>query len=557
MYSVSRMGCIKIAAAAVMGATALTACSGGGGGSSAAPAPSPPSGPSYQSGEFAPASQFTDLCERPRSGVDSEGNAFPDEQGERIDELFWLRSWTNETYLWNREVTDRNPYDFEDQGRLAYFELLKTEETTTSGKLKDDFHFSEPTEEFLERRNAEPVSGYGLSLAILANTPPRDVRVRYVEPGSPAAEAPVPGTPNFRRGTRILEVDGIDVINATDQADIDKFNAGLFPAEDGETHEFVVEDPDATGTRTVTVTSEQVIPSAVNRSDIVPTPAGDVGYMLLNTFGSFSSEQEIATAISDFAAAGVDELVLDLRYNGGGLLAVASQLGYQVAGGVRTTGAVYERLRFNADAGGVNPVTGESDNTIPFYDTGLGFSLANGTPLDTLNLGRVFVLSTGRTCSASESIINSLRGIDVEVVLIGDTTCGKPFGFYPTDNCGETYYTIQFQGVNSKDFGDYADGFIPNDSSEAFGVRLPGCQVADDFSTELGDETEGLLAAALQYAETGTCPAQPSAVIRSGDPSDVAAGIRPQPKENISKAFLGRANRDPRLPRDFMDGSAK
>jgi hypothetical protein len=54
-----------------------------------------------------------------------------------------------------------------------------------------------------------------------------------------------------------------------------------------------------------------------------------------------------------------------------------------------------------------------------------------------------------------------LRGIDVEVVQIGSPTCGKPYGFYPTDNCGTTYFTIQFQGVNNKGFGDFADGFIP------------------------------------------------------------------------------------------------
>lgn len=549
--------------AAVIAAAALTACSGGGG-SSGAPAPSqppppppPPSGPTFTPGGFAPASGFKDLCENPRSGFDIEGNAYTDQQGERIDELFWLRSWTHETYLWNREVTDRDPYDFEDQGRVAYFDLLKTDETTASGKPKDAFHFSEPTEEYLARVNAEPASGYGISLAILSDEPPRDVRVRYVEPNSPAADEPVPGTPNFRRGTRILEVDGVDVETATAQADIDTLNAGLFPADDGETHNFVVQDPGSTETRRVTITSADVTPRAVNRTDILATSSGEVGYMLLNTFATNASEEEIARAVTDFADAGIDELVVDLRYNGGGFLAIASQLGYQVAGDAQTSGKIYERLRFNEDAGGVNPVTGSSDNTIPFYTTGLGFSLVDGAPLDTLDLGRVFVLSTGRTCSASESLINSLRGIDVEVVLIGDTTCGKPFGFYPTDNCGRTYSTVQFQGVNDKGFGDYADGFIPGDSSESLGVRVAGCEIADDFDSELGDASEGMLAAALQYAETGSCPTAATAVVRSADPSAHAARAPARPDEIIPQAFLDRANRDPRLPRDLIEGSVK
>ena len=70
----------------------------------------------------------------------------------------------------------------------------------------------------------------------------------------------------------------------------------------------------------------------------------------------------------------------------------------------------------------------------PFFTTAQGFSVARGTALPTLNLSRVFVLTGRNTCSASESVINSLRGVNVEVIQIGSTTCGKPYGFYPQDN---------------------------------------------------------------------------------------------------------------------------
>ena len=152
-----------------------------------------------------------------------------------------------------------------------------------------------------------------------------------------------------------------------------------------------------------------------------------------------------------------------------------------------------------------NPLIGEVGAT-PFYSTGLGFSLANGTPLDSLNLGRVFILSTSRTCSASEAVINGLRGIDVEVILIGGGTCGKPYGFFPTDNCGETYFTVQFGGINDRGFGEYSDGFLPQNSGSNIGVKIPGCAVSDDFSSELGDPGEALFATALSYRENGTCP---------------------------------------------------
>lgn len=111
----------------------------------------------------------------------------------------------------------------------------------------------------------------------------------------------------------------------------------------------------------------------------------------------------------------------------------------------------------------------------------------------------MFVLTGAGTCSASESVMNRLAGIDVQVIQIGETTCGKPYGFVPQDNCGTTFFAIQFQGVNNKGFGDYADGFAP-------GGVFKGCTARDDFAHGLGDPAEGLIAAALQYRANSTCP---------------------------------------------------
>lgn len=513
----------KIATAAVLiaGGTMLAACGGGSSGNTPGvptqvtsppppPPPPPAQAPTYTAGVFEAASTFKDQCEAPRSGVDLEGNAFPDMAGSLAEELFWLRSWTEETYLWNEQVTDQDPNSF--TNRLTYFGQLKTNEVTASGEDLDDFHFSEPTDEFLERRNSTASSGYGVSLIVFSNSVPRDYRIRYTEPNSPASEV-VNGQAQFVRGSRILTVDGVDLVDGgSTQADINTLNAGLFPATAGEAHVFEVQDPGAASSRTITITSADVTPAPVNRTATVDTPTGKVGYILFNTFSPFSSEEAIADAITQMSTEGVTDLVLDLRYNGGGLLAVASQLGYMIAGPTRTNGKTFELLQFNSNAGNVNPVTGATNGPIPFYDTGLGFTLANGTPLDNLDLGRVFILSTGGTCSASEAVINGLRGIDVEIVLIGDVTCGKPYGFYPTDNCGETFYTIQFRGLNEKGFGDYSDGFVPNNSSFTFGERVSGCVASDDINTELGDPAEGLFAAALDYRENGTCPAVTSKV---------------------------------------------
>jgi hypothetical protein len=135
--------------------------------------------------------------------------------------------------------------------------------------------------------------------------------------------------------------------------------------------------------------------------------------------------------------------------------------------------------------------------------------------LPTLNLNRVFVLTGPGTCSASEAIINSLRGVNVDVIQIGSTTCGKPYGFYPADNCGTTFFSIQFRGVNAKNFGEYPDGFSPQNTTSAGGVRIPGCSVADDFQHALGDPAEGRFAAALGYRVGLTCTVPPSGMAKA------------------------------------------
>ena len=121
----------------------------------------------------------------------------------------------------------------------------------------------------------------------------------------------------------------------------------------------------------------------------------------------------------------------------------------------------------------------------------------------------MYIITGSGTCSASESIINSLRGVGVTVYQIGSTTCGKPYGFYPTDNCGTTYFSIQFRGENAANFGDYTDGFSPANTTANIGTSVPGCSVADDFTHALFDPTEARIAAALSFRASNNqaCPA--------------------------------------------------
>jgi carboxyl-terminal processing protease len=503
-------------AAVCMLAAVLQACGGGGdpsgttasgsGSSSTSGSTGTTSASGWVAGQFAASSTYAGRCVAPRAGTDAAtGTPYPDVQGTALDEKNWLRSWTNELYLWYSEVPDQDPGTFSSDA--AYFAVLKTTGTTASGNPKDKFHFTYSTSTWESLSQSGVSAGYGATFSVLASTPPRNVVIAYTEPSSPAALSPA----SLARGAKILTIDGVDLVNATDTASVNTLNAGLSPATVGETHTFGVMDAGATSSRTVTLTSANVTSTPVQNVKSISTTAGSVGYMLFNDHLA-TSEAALLSAFSSLKASAVTDLVLDIRYNGGGYLDIASEVAYMVAGAGPTAGQTFELTQFNSKYPTVDPVTHQAIAPLGFHSTTQGFSVTAGQPLPTLNLGRVFVLTGPGTCSASESIINSLRGVNVQVIQIGSTTCGKPYGFYPQDNCGVTYFSIEFQGVNAKGFGNYPDGFSPANATTNIGVSVQGCYVADDLAHQLGDPAEARLAAALSYRSSGSCPAQPTGV---------------------------------------------
>ncbi|WP_215407599.1 S41 family peptidase [Janthinobacterium sp. JC611] len=493
------MPSLRFSALAVPLVLLLSAC-GGGGDSTAVVPPLTPIGPTGPTALVA-SSTVANRCEAPRSGSGI------DKPGTLLDEQTWVRSWIDETYLWYREVpTTYQPQSF--STAKAYFDVLKTTATTASGKPKDQFHFTYPTAEWEASQNGVEL-GYGMLLAVAQATPPRKAVITIVEPGSPAALA------GLQRGDVLQAVDGVDFVNAPDDASVAILNAGLSPkAQASHTLAF-----SRGGTvLNATLQAIEVNTSAVQNERIIDTPTGKVGYLTFNTHNNVAERQLVET-MRRFQAAGISDLVLDVRYNGGGYLDVASELAYMIAGPQVTTGKTFEQVLANDKTRPEAPV--------PFHAQSRGFPAPNplpkGTPLPSLGLKRVTLLTTGNTCSASESIINGLRGVDVQVNLIGGTTCGKPYGFYPEPNCGTTYFAVQFQGVNAKGFGDFADGMAPT------------CDVADDYQHQLGDAAEGMLAAALRYRGSGSCvPAAGATRLLSSmqSPADTATRLlRPSYKE--------------------------
>ena len=531
---------IKLLLASAASCAFLAAC-GGGGGSSSTTAPPPttvtppttpvsgaPDIPDYESNVFPPSSSLRAICETVRTDTDLNGNPRPDTQGELLHELFWLRSFMNETYLFFDQVADRDPNDFTDRG--AYFDDRLTTATTASGRLVDRFSFLQTTESSEATRSGAPVFGYGASFArIQTNVLPRDWRVSFTQEGSNADVA------GFNRGARILTVDGADFLNGTSQADIDAINGGLFPDTIGEEHVFGVRLPDGTETD-ITVAAQSITIEPVNAVEIIENGDDSVGYIHYTSFGPFTGEEQLFDAFTELSEADVDDLVLDFRYNGGGLLALAAQIGYMAADD-DSDDEIFYLQEFNSRNPNVNPISGAPVSPIPFIPESLGFldSFPAGQDLPNLDLPRVFFLTTSQSCSASEAVMNGLLGIGVEVIQIGTRTCGKATGQIPLDNCGITYTPLHFRGVNATGFGDFDDGFAP-------GEIFDGCEVDDDFSAPLGDPSEAMLSAALTFASTGSCPsAATAAAIASKDVNG------PLSSKNLGLSIADPLMEDPRM----------
>lgn len=499
--------------ALILASAVLIAMAGCGGQGSAGAVPADPATPPNDSAIIDPAHppdwlRLHGVCEHPRTGRAPNGAIYDDKQGTLADEQNWLTSIIDATYLWYKEIpSGLRMADYPTP--IAWFNVLKTPVITASGRPKDRFHFTYPTDAWNAMSSDGIELGYGLTWQRNADpSAPRIWLATVVEPGSPADLAGV------RRGDRLLEVDGARIADSGDSAVAARLNAGLFPATAGETHRLrLIRDG---ATREVSLVSARLSILPVRGAKVIGTAAGKVGYLLFKQHNGVS-EGALVRAIADFKAAGIDALVLDMRYNGGGLLTVASELAYMIAGPQATAGKVFER---SVHSDRVKP-----QPPIDFAAKAAGYPAPRpakpGSDLPYLGLKQVTVLTTAGTCSASESVINSLRGIDVEVTLIGDPTCGKPYAFIPLENCGTTYFSIQFQGVNDKGFGDYADGFAPT------------CRAGDDLTHELGDPSEGLLAAALAYGVSGICP------IHQGNPAGALQVVR-SPVEELSINAGGR-----------------
>jgi len=278
------------------------------------------------------------------------------------------------------------------------------------------------------------------------------LRVSWVHEGSAAGRA------GLDRGALLLAVNGLPI------AELSQQELGAELGKDVVIHQ--IQELDGS-VRDVELEQGDVEVTSVKATALLDRPGGLVGYLMFTTFVR-PGEDELRAAFKEFRARGVERLVIDLRYNGGGLLSTAALLGSLI-----DTAAAGEPLIVET----YNQRHLELNRQRLLYATEEGVAASH-----------VVFLTTGRTASASEQVINGLAP-HTRVDVVGQTTLGKPVGSDSWDHCQYTISPITFHSLNADGEGDYFSGIEP------------ACDVPDDLLHRLGDPDEAQLSVALRLLD--------------------------------------------------------
>ena len=370
--------------------------------------------------------------------------------------LDFMRAW----YLWN----DLLPADVDISAYASPEELLAFLITV---QPLDDFSFINTLVADQQFFGEGKFEGFGFSSRFVAAD---DLRLTRVFVDSPANAA------GLARGQRILELNG-RTIAAIEAAE------GVGAIFDTSPLAFTMRDEPNNNEFTVSITQGIVTIDPVPQSKIIPvagTPG--VGYMEFAQFIS-TADPKFDTVFSQFSTAGITDVIIDMRFNGGGLVNTAELLGDYLGGFVWDSFLFSETL-FNVDRA--------SNNTQEFFEV----------RTNSLGLSRLIIIASQGTASASELVTNSMEPY-FDVTIVGDRTFGKPVGQIGVEFCEKVLRPTAFQTVNADGFGDYFGG-LPAD-----------CVVADDLEIPVGADNDPNVEAALTYIQTGACPVAAAPLVMS------------------------------------------
>ena len=383
----------------------------------------------------------------------------------------YVRDVMLDLYLWYTEIPGVNAANY--PSPEAYLEAVRYRPLDSSfsyitSAASSDAFYSDS--QFI---------GFGFSTLLSGG----ELRVLQVFADSPAFEA------GLARGDRILEIDGRTVELLVASGEI----GGAFgPSEVGASSELLFRS--RTGEeRRERMTKRLVTIPTVSVTRVLDVDGRKVGYLFFRNFvrPSFAALDE---AFASLAEAGVSELVLDLRYNGGGLVDVAVHLGSLIGGAV-TAGQPFATFAHN--------------DRNAFRNETLRFETLE-QPVPTLS--RLMAITSRSSASASELVINALRPF-IPVVTVGDATYGKPVGQYLVSFCDKVLAPVSFSLRNANDEGDY------------FGGLPATCSAGDGIDAELGDPGEASLAEALHYIRHDSCSV-PADAARAARARAAGPGLR-------------------------------
>ncbi len=390
------------------------------------------------------------------NGTPQIGDAACTNTGQKQFVLDNMRAW----YFWNDLLPAQvDISQFASPEDLLFF-LSTFSPADANGNPIDRFSFINSAVADSQFFGEGKFEGFGFSSKFV-DVDGTDLRLTRVFLDSPANRA------GLARGQRILRLNGrtIAEINAAE---------GLGAVFATTPLEFTMR-PVVGVDFTVTIAHDIVTINPIPQWRIIDAGSGRmVAYMELATFIS-TADPVLDTVFDAFQTAGVNDVIIDLRYNGGGLVSTTELLGDYLGGDV-ADGLIFSHTLFNDDRALLN-------NSTEFFAR-LGNSVS---------LSRLVIVATGGTASASELVINSMEP-HVEVTIVGDNTFGKPVGQIGIEFCEKILRPTAFQTTNADDFGDYFDG-LPVD-----------CAAADDLSVAVGADTDPNMVAALAYLGSGSCP---------------------------------------------------
>ena len=300
------------------------------------------------------------------------------------------------------------------------------------------------------------------------------------------------GAPGLAAGLdRGVEITAIGTSTTTLQTVDSLFASGgsqavsdaLGPSTAGTTRALRIISSGTTSTITATKADYTITPVSARYGAKVINDGGKlVGYVNLRTFID-TADPALRSAFATFKAQGVTELIIDLRYNGGGLVSIAELFGDLLGGG--RAGQVFDYTTFRTEkAAQYNSVKNFAAQTQTISPTKIAF------------------IGTGGTASASEMVINEMRPyLGTSNALIGTNTYGKPVGQVALDRsiCDDRLRAIAFRTENSNHQGDYYTGLAS--------IMERTCAAGDDITHPLGDANETSIKVALDFLAGRSCTA--------------------------------------------------